>query len=374
MHATTGVGVRGLRAVAALLLLLAALTLTGCGVIQQAGKKTADSSAGQTVAPGYDGSGDAMSVLPPEARDVPHGTATTMEEYSLNSADAIAPAPGGSGEDASTVPPEDRLVIRTVDMRMRVEDVDESASAVRSAAEKRKGMVVDFQVSTDEGVPVYRPYVEGSALTDGAALSGYITVRVPAEELEAFIDEVTGLGEVLRQAENESDVTQEHIDLAARLKNLEATETRLREFFEKAKNVTEMLSIEQELSRVRGEIESLKAQMAYLERQAAMSTVTVELTGPTPVVRPEGENWGFVDALTQSVRAFVGTINAIIVIAGGLAPIVIIGLVVFLPTRAWFRRRAKARALDGATAAGLATATDAATTTDTAGQPENDVR
>jgi hypothetical protein len=143
----------------------------------------------------------------------------------------------------------------------------------------------------------------------------------------------------LRESENESDVTQQHIDLSARLKNLQATEERLREFFDKAKNVTEMLAIEQELSRVRGDIEAMQAEIAYLERQAALSTVTVELVGPTPVVRPTGEDWGFVAALTQAVRGFVNTINGIIVLAGVLAPVILLGIVAFYLIRTVVRRR-----------------------------------
>lgn len=308
-------------------LVLAALTLSGCGVLSTQQRDA--SSGGATVAPdtGVASTGDL-------AKD-----AVTNEQY--NSGVAVAPSSegGGTGTDAATVPAQDRLIVRSVDMRVRVDKVDEAAAKVRSAAEKRKGMVVDYQVSTDEGVPVYRPYVEGSALSDGAALSGYITVRIPADELEAFTAEVGKLGKVLRQAENEQDVTQEHIDLAARLKNLQATETQLREFYAKAKNVTEMLAIEQELSRVRGEIESMRAQMSYLERQAAMSTVTVELTGPTPIVEPTGEDWGFVAALRQALRGFVGTINVLIVLTGTLAPVLVIALVAFYVIRAIVRRR-----------------------------------
>jgi len=309
-------------------LLLVGIALTGCGLVPTEEASTRDAGS---VAVSPD-----MAVAPPVAMEGAKDAATTDEYAQSPIAQSV---PSGSGTDASTVPPADRLVVRTVDLRLKVDEVEASAEQIRKAAEKRKGIVVDYQVSTDAGVPIYRPYIEGSALSDGAALSGYVTVRVPADQLQSFTDEVSGMGKILRQAENEQDVTQEHVDLEARLVNLRATEARLRQFYDKAKNVTEMLAIEQELTRVRGDIESLQAQIAYLERQAAMSTVTIELTGPEPIVEPAGEDWGFVASLRQAVRGFIGTINMLIVLLGTLAPLIVLGLAAFFAIRAIVRRR-----------------------------------
>lgn len=317
-------------------LLLASIALGGCGLLQPDGGTARD--AGSVVSP-------QTASSPPVDMSGAKDQATTME-YAASVAEPSV-GNGTAGPDASTVPAADRLVVRTVDMRLKVDEVESAADKVRKAAEKRKGMVIDFQVSTDAGVPIYRPYAEGSALSDGAALSGYITVRVPADQLQSFTDEISAMGKVVRQAENEQDVTQEHVDLKARLVNLQATEARLREFFGKAKNVTEMLAIEQELTRVRGDIESMQAQIAYLERQAAMSTVTIELAGPEQIVEPAGEDWGFASALRQAVRGFVGTINVLIILVGTLAPILVIGVLAFLAIRAILSRRRTRRVLEG---------------------------
>ena len=120
---------------------------------------------------------------------------------------------------------------------------------------------------------------------------------MPSDSYEDFIADVAKLGAITYQSEATSDVTQEHVDLSARLENLRAQEARLREFFAAAKDVKEMLAVEQELGRVRGDIESLDAQVTHLERQAAMATVSVELTEPRAVVRPEGSSWGFTEAM-----------------------------------------------------------------------------
>jgi hypothetical protein len=171
-----------------------------------------------------------------------------------------------------------------------------------------------------------------------------VTVRVPAAAFEAFVDEVSALGTVKYQSEATEDVTQQHVDLAARLENLRAEEKRLREFFDAAKNVNEMLAIEQELSRVRGEIESLDAQVKYLERQAAMATVTIELTEPKPVVRPDGESWGFADAITNGFRGAAGVIKIAITALIATSPLWLTGLALLAVIRAIVRRRRASRA------------------------------
>lgn len=264
---------------------------------------------------------------------------------------SIAPAPEGSGTDASTVPAEDRLIITSKNMRIEVDDVNGTVAKVRALATKYKGNVVNLQVSTQPDMPVYNAEASSKdGSYDNAALSGWMTVRVPADKYQAFVDEAAKIGKVLRQSEDTQDVTQEHVDLAARLGNLRAEEKRLREFFDAAKSVEDMLKIEAELSRVRGEIEAMDAQIKYLERQAAMATVTFELVEPTPIVSSGGEDWGVKNAFTESIRWFVGTMNALIVLLG---PALAIGIFIVLPVylvvrwlikREQVRRAARAKA------------------------------
>lgn len=266
------------------------------------------------------------------------GVEYSRDSLAISPATPVEPPVGGSGEDASTVPPDERYIIRSVGLRIQVDEVADAIEQVRDEVAKVEGIITGVQVSTDEDIPIYR-YEATGALADGATLRGFVIARIPAGSLEAFVESVSGLGTVQRQAEDESDVTQEHIDLSARLENLKAQEQRLRDFFDQAEKVEEMLAIEEQLGRVRGEIESLSAQIAYLERQSAMATVTVELAGKPPVVSPIGDDWGFMRAITQGIRGFVGTINAMIVVAMSAFPLVVIAIVVWLVVRALIRRR-----------------------------------
>ncbi|MHB1341609.1 MAG: DUF4349 domain-containing protein [Coriobacteriia bacterium] len=251
-----------------------------------------------------------------------------------------APLPGG--DVAEGLAESDRLIIRNKTLRLEVEAVNDAIEQVRGVAKKHEGVITNMQVASDTEGPIYR-YEDSGSPSDGAALSGWITVRVPVEKFDAFVTDVSKLGTVKYQAESSDDVTQEHVDMKARLDNLRAEEKRLREFFDKAKNVNEMLAIEQELSRVRGEIESLDAQVQYLERQAAMATVTIDLSEPADIIRPEGEDWGFGDAVTTGFRGAAVAIKILIVVIIALAPYIALGAGLFYLIRFIVRRRRAAR-------------------------------
>jgi hypothetical protein len=232
---------------------------------------------------------------------------------------------------------------------VEVEGVTAAIEKIRALAKRDGADITEMQVATSSDEQVYRPMTEGDAAGQSSvALQAYVTVRVPADKYADFVDEAAKLGRVLWQGENTSDVTQQHVDLSARLTNLRAQEVTLREFFAKAKNVTEMLQIEAELSRVRGDIESMAAQVAYLERQASMATVNIELAEPKPLVRPTGTDWGVGKAFTDGIRAFVGTLNVLIVMLGpALAVGIFIVLPVFLVVRLLLKRsRTRASKVD----------------------------
>jgi hypothetical protein len=260
------------------------------------------------------------------------GRATAASPAGLTAESAPAPSRDlgtGSGVDASAVPKDQRLVVKNKAMRIEVTGVSAAIDKLRAMASRDGADISAMQVASSTDQPIYRPMAEGDVASGSdAPLQAYVTIRVPALKYQAFIDEAAKIGRVLYQAENAEDVTQQHIDLKARLENLKAQEARLREFFAKAKSVTEMLQIENELTRVRGEIESMSAEVAYLERQAAMATVTIELAEPKALVRPGGTDWGVAAAFTESIRAFVSTLNVLIVMLG---PILALAVFIVLP-------------------------------------------
>ena len=185
---------------------------------------------------------------------------------------AAAPEQGGDGTG------DERMVIRTKVLRLEVASTPDAVAKVRDLTRTHSGTVEAMQVATDNDEWIYRNDENGYG--DGTALRGWVTVRVPSASYEQFVADVTAVGTVKYQSEASEDVTQQHVDQSARLDNLRAQEKRLRDFFDAAKDVKEMLSIEQELGRVRGDIESLDAQVKFLERQAAMAMAAPVASSP----------------------------------------------------------------------------------------------
>lgn len=315
---------------------LMAVLLTGCGL------------SGWTWGSGESGRSSGGAAAP------------TEDQVSLPEATTAQQAPQ---DDA------DRLIIRAQTLRLKVESTTDTVDQLRRLADEHSATITNMQVATDTDEWLYRYDREGGSAGDGAALRGWVTVRVPAEDLDAFVADAAKLGTVVYQSESADDVTQEHIDLTARLENLRAQEARLRELVAAASNVEEMLAVEKELWRIRGEIESLDAQVQYLERQAARATVTVELTEEQPVVRPGGNSWGFVEAITAGVQGAVGVLTATVTFLIASSPLWLAGLLVFVLVRR-SRKRRRASAATGAPAPTMASPPTASAAAESASADE----
>ncbi len=324
------------RNVRAAVVIIVAMTLAA--LLAACGGRSASEGAND----GY-GRGDA-GVMSAPAEMTPGPSPGDEPVLSGYSADA---AKGGTGD----IPDSDRMVIRSKTMRLEVPETTETIAAIRTLVAEHDGLISDLQVATDAESPVYRYDEQGYATSDGAALRGWVTVRVPVARFDAFVADAMALGTVKAQSEASEDVTQQYVDLSARLENLRAEEARFREFFDAAKTVEEMIAIERELARVRGEIESMDAQVKYLERQTAMATITIELVEPKPVIRPGGEDWGFRDAITAGFRGAANVINGAIAVVIATSPLWIAGIAVFLIARAFVRRHRKRSEAAGSSSA-----------------------
>jgi hypothetical protein len=130
-------------------------------------------------------------------------------------------------------------------------------------------------------------YASGSDRTgDGDNLAARITFRIPAAKWDEAFARLRRLGErVLDEHSETQDVTGQVVDLGARIRNLVVTERALQAIMDRAGAIKDVLSVQEELTRVRGQIEELTAQNAHLEEQAALSTLTVTFSlKPEPVL------------------------------------------------------------------------------------------
>lgn len=214
-----------------------------------------------------------------------------------------------SGDAGSQAFQADRAVIRTGEITLQVESYDAARSRLASAARARGGFVSDSTQRLNRR--------DNRSWTTGA-----VTFRVPADSFGDFIQRVKAAGVVLESTTSSRDVSDQLVDLEARLENLRARRDRLRALYDDADTTEDVLAVGDRLSAVQEEIERIEARKAALEQQVALSTVTVTLREPEPDrdAGPTPEDaWydtGVVAAFLDSVD---GVVTAVRAVAVGLA-------------------------------------------------------
>jgi len=175
---------------------------------------------------------------------------------------APAPAPEPSPVNGGDLTIDaDRMIIRTANMQLVVDDVRDTIDKITKLAQDREGYVVN-----------------SSSWKEGERVVGQITVRVPSDDFDYAMSVLRSMAvEVNSETTSAQDVTEEYVDLEATLRNLEATEAQLLKLMEKAVKVEDILNVQRELSRVQQDIERTKGRMQYLERTSAMSLIQVML-------------------------------------------------------------------------------------------------
>jgi hypothetical protein len=176
-----------------------------------------------------------------------------------------------------------------------------------------------------------------------------LTVRVPQEKLDRTLDDLSALGNVRRRSVSAEDVSTQIVDTDARLRNLKKSETAVLALLDRSGNVTDILKVSQELSRIREQIEQLTAQVTQLKTQVAYSTIAIELTEAValaPTQRQFGDQLGSAwNSASHSVGGFTRGLVVLAVWLLAYSPYIgaIAGLVYLL------RRRRRKLAVRGGT-------------------------
>ena len=173
-----------------------------------------------------------------------------------------APSPSGDAQDFPVFNSE-RQVISQASLTVEVEDVGTAITELRAFVESVGGFIE--HVSTRDGPQPGR----GSA-----------TIRVPADQFNYTIDRIEAFGEVLGQILGQTDVTGDAIDLAAQLRSERSAEASLLKLLGRAVSVSDVLTVERELGRVRANVERLQGQLDFIERSVALATITVTFALP----------------------------------------------------------------------------------------------
>jgi hypothetical protein len=154
------------------------------------------------------------------------------------------------------------MIARTVSLAIIVKDFDASRKSLDAILARHNGYAAGLNVGTPQG----------------AARSLTASLRIPAPQLAAAMNELKALGRVENENQNGEEVTQQHADLVARLKNSRETEQRLQAILvQRTGKISDVLEVEQEIARVRGEIEQMEAEQKNVAHRVDFATIDLKL-------------------------------------------------------------------------------------------------
>ena len=221
-----------------------------------------------------------------------------------------------------------RKVIRTGRVDLLVGSYDEARAKLDALVQKAGGYVDSTSVNRRQ-----------DAVSDAV-----IVVRLPQDKFGELIPALKQLGEVLSENTNAADITDQYVDIAARLASAKTLEKRLLELAS-AQNGTidQVLSVERELARVRGEIEGYEGHLRQWNDEVAMSTLTLSISTKRPeiVAAPvESPSLGHrtISALSESVATLKAVGSSLIVALFALLPWLVLLAPCVLILRRVFRR------------------------------------
>ncbi|MCG8352776.1 MAG: DUF4349 domain-containing protein [Chloroflexales bacterium] len=324
-----------------LIVLIVATLLAGCGGSRDtplmAPSESMDSSAsGRQNQNAYFGESSA---------DAPAATAVS------GAAPAVADTSAGSDVSAREERPErepalpqtvavnepNQKIIKDATLSLEVEDLTLALSQISAIADQSGGYVLETRTESNRS----------------DLRMANLKLAVPAEKFEDAVQRIREAGKkILSEQSSGVDVTQEFVDTQSQLANLEATQTRVREFLDQAENVEEALQVNTRLTEIEGEISQLKGRLQYLSQRTAFSTITVSLQQPVVAAAADSDILGWNPAgvardafatLTVIGQALATVLIWVVVVVLPLSlPLVLLGLII-----SFMRRRARSGALQG---------------------------
>lgn len=181
------------------------------------------------------------------------------DEMMVEEAAMEAPLPSGNTQNTQTTITQEQKIIKTAHLDFETQELDKTHEKIIGLTKQYKGLVQ----SDNSGKTYNRIYRN-------------VSLRVPSENFQLVVDGISeGVAFFDRREITRQDVTEEFVDIQARLKAKKELENRYIELLKKAKNVKEMLEIERELSQIREEIEAKEGRLKFLESRVSMSTINI---------------------------------------------------------------------------------------------------
>ena len=163
-----------------------------------------------------------------------------------------------------------------------------------------------------------------------------MTLDVPADRLDAALEQLSAIGRVVQRTSSAKDVTSTYVDTESRIATKKASIERVRALMAEATGMSQVVELESQLAQREGELESLQATLATLQRRVSMSSVTVTLsTDPNA-----GEdNSGFLAGLRAGWQAFLTWLASCLTALGAVSPFLGALAILGVPVLVWWRRR-----------------------------------
>lgn len=226
------------------------------------------------------------------------------------------------------------MVIRTAELQVTTQDFDKARSSLEEILKHHHGYVGQMTVAGQTG--------------GARSLTG--TLRLPASQLDATLAELKSLGRTEREAQGGEEVTQQYVDLEARLANAKNTEQRLTDILrQRTGKLSDVLAVETEISRVRGEIEEMEAQRKTMKNQVDFATLTITLAEQYKAelkAVPPSTGDRLRNAAVEGYKSLVSEIIAILLWLLSAGPTLLLWLaILFIPARlVWKKLRPRLRA------------------------------
>ncbi|WP_121157179.1 DUF4349 domain-containing protein [Micromonospora pisi] len=298
------------------------------GFLGAAGMVTVLAVAGCGAQAGDNSTGSDEAAVAPAAAPLEKADAAAAGDFAGQGQADTKPgavAPPGTQTPAN-LRVDQRSIIYTGSMTVRVKEIERAATEAVAIATGAGGFVGGDQRSSSTG--------------DAEAS---LQLRVPADRFASVVDALAKLGRQEHREIKTQDVTEETLDLAARIQTQQARVESGRRLLAQAKTLSDLVMLEGELAKREADLVALEARQRRLGDLTALSTITVRLIGPEAVVaEDEQEEKGFLAGLQSGWQALLATLGVVLIVLGALLPwVVTLGVPALLVW--WLTRRHRRR-------------------------------
>ncbi len=210
----------------------------------------------------------------------------------------------------SAVPQVGPQIVQTARLRLSIahESFDDKVDDVHAIVDSYSGFVVNSTAS------------QGS---DKRLVQGSLDLRIPAESYEDALARLRQLGKVEALEESGQDVSQEFVDLNARIRQLRAVEAQLLELLQQADDVPAALAVQNQLSQVQLDLEQARGRLQYLDNRVSYATISLAMH-EVGAVAPKGGGFSIVDAWATAGSAFLTVVGWIFIGIAVAAPVLVL--------------------------------------------------